>query len=104
MSKSTGKTKFKGKEQTYIAIIADEDTITGFLLAGIGDADAQKGENFLVVTNKVSQQRIEEAFKKFTTRPDISILLISQQVATIIRPVIGMLLSSYLSFCILCTS
>lgn len=88
MSKTSGKTKFKGKEQTFIAIIADEDTITGFLLAGIGDADLQKGENFLVVTNKVSQQRIEDAFKKFTSRPDISILLISQQVATIIRPVI----------------
>jgi len=84
----TGKTKFKGKEQTYISIIADEDTVTGFLLAGIGDADVQKGENFLVVTSKTSQQKIEDAFKKFTTRPDVSILLISQQVASIIRPTV----------------
>lgn len=54
------------KKQTFIGIIADEvctqfllcltkqDTVTGFLLAGIGESDVQNGENWLVVTNSMS--------------------------------------------------
>lgn len=34
--------------QTLVGIIGDKDTVTGFLLAGIGCKD-QKGTNFLVV-------------------------------------------------------
>merc|ERR1711934_535368 len=79
------------KSKSLIAVIADEDTVTGFLLAGVGDSDIEKGENFLVVDNKTPLQRIEEFFRKLISRPDVSILLISQQVAIDIRP----LLDSY---------
>lgn len=70
--------------------------MTGFLLAGIGESDVQNGENWLVVTNskcfalpeclhsnahtETPQQKIEDAFKKLTSRDDLTILLISQQV------------------------
>eukprot|EP01126_Amoeba_proteus_P013275 TRINITY_DN155_c0_g1_i4.p1 TRINITY_DN155_c0_g1~~TRINITY_DN155_c0_g1_i4.p1 ORF type:complete len:147 (-),score=21.35 TRINITY_DN155_c0_g1_i4:198-638(-) len=70
----------KNKKPSYIGIIADEDTVTGFLLAGIGESDVQNGENFLVVSNKTPQQKIEDMFRKLTARPDLTILLISQQV------------------------
>lgn len=33
---------------SIIGVIGDEDTVTGFLLAGVGQRDA-KGSNFLVV-------------------------------------------------------
>uniref|UniRef100_A0A7S0RM79 V-type proton ATPase subunit F n=1 Tax=Pyramimonas obovata TaxID=1411642 RepID=A0A7S0RM79_9CHLO len=68
-----------------IAIIADEDTVTGFLLAGVGNVDARRNANFLIVDSKTSVQTIETAFKDFTHRSDIAILLISQFVADMIR-------------------
>jgi len=73
------------KENSLIGIIADEDTVTGMLLAGIGDQNRLKGENYLVVDNKTPQQRIVDMFKKLTTRGDVSIILISQQVANDVR-------------------
>jgi len=34
---------------SYLAIMGDEDTITGFLLAGVGNVDLRKNSNFLIV-------------------------------------------------------
>ncbi|XP_078175507.1 vacuolar ATPase subunit F family protein [Carex rostrata] len=68
-----------------IAMIADEDTITGFLLAGVGNVDIRKKTNYLIVDNKTTVKQIEDAFKEFTTRDDIGIVLISQFVANMIR-------------------
>ncbi|KAI3993761.1 hypothetical protein MKX01_002774 [Papaver californicum] len=53
-----------------ISMIADEDTITGFMLAGGGQSTVKA---------------IEDAFKDFTAREDIDIVLISQYVANMIR-------------------
>ena len=39
-------------EGALIAVIADEDTITGFLLAGVGHVDLRKNTNYLVVDSK----------------------------------------------------
>ncbi|EGG23938.1 vacuolar H+ ATPase F subunit [Cavenderia fasciculata] len=64
------------------------DIVTGFLLAGVGQKDKKKSENFLVVDNKTSIQKIEQAFKTYTSRPDIAIILISQKIADEIRPLI----------------
>ncbi|KAK3254395.1 hypothetical protein CYMTET_36389 [Cymbomonas tetramitiformis] len=68
-----------------IAVIADEDTVTGFLLAGVGNVDARRKSNFLVVDAKTTVPDIEAAFKDFTTRGDIAIILISQYIADMIR-------------------
>eukprot|EP01134_Creolimax_fragrantissima_P001384 CFRG1384T1 len=68
-----------------IAVIGNEDTVTGFLLAGVGDVDAKRRSNFLVVKNDTSAQDIEEAFRNFTQRPDISVILINQNIASEIR-------------------
>ena len=67
-----------------IAVIGDEDTVTGMLLAGVGHKNAA-GQNYLVVTEKTTRAAIEDAFRKFTKRPDVAIVLINQHVAANIR-------------------
>lgn len=76
------------KDRQFLAVIGDEDSVTGLLLAGIGHVtappDSQK--NFLVVDGKTDNAAIEAAFNKFTTeRKDIGILLINQHIAERIR-------------------
>ncbi|EDK42846.1 H(+)-transporting V1 sector ATPase subunit F [Lodderomyces elongisporus] len=77
-------------KRKLIATIADEDTVTGLLLAGIGQISnepGQKGTNFLtVVPGKTTIDEIDEAFDTFTReRNDIAILLINQHIADMIR-------------------
>ena len=55
----------------------DEDTVTGFLLAGVGHRTADK-TNFLVVKGDTPVSAVEAAFNDFTTRDDIGIVLINQ--------------------------
>ncbi|KAJ2233304.1 H(+)-transporting V1 sector ATPase subunit F [Coemansia sp. IMI 203386] len=76
------------KERTLIAAIGDEDTVTGLLLAGIGDIDIHQRPNFLVVDAKTTQEHIEETFDAFTKRKDIAIILINQHVAEVIRGIL----------------
>lgn len=76
------------KNREFLAVIGDEDSVTGLLLAGIGHVtnppDSQK--NFLVVDNKTETSDIEAAFESFTTeRKDIGIVLINQHIADRIR-------------------
>ncbi|KAJ4370856.1 H(+)-transporting V1 sector ATPase subunit F [Didymella sp. IMI 355093] len=77
------------KDRQFLAVIGDEDTVTGMLLAGVGHVtqppDAQK--NFLVVDAKTETSAIEAAFDRFTQeRKDIAIVLINQHIAEKIRP------------------
>jgi ATP synthase F subunit len=75
----------RDQEGALVAIIADEDTITGFLLAGVGEVDLRRRANFLVVDAKTTVRAIEQAFKDFGARDDIAIILISQPIANMIR-------------------
>jgi len=38
------------KSDALMCLIGDEDTVTGFLLAGIGEVNKKNGSNYLVVT------------------------------------------------------
>ena len=67
-----------------VAVIGDEDTVTGFLLAGIGQRTADKS-NFLIVKPDTPQKVVEDNFTDFTVRDDIGIILINQHVANNIR-------------------
>jgi V-type H+-transporting ATPase subunit F len=86
----SGKQRFKTLEEGHlIAVIGDEDTVTGLLLAGVGHVEGTaRISNFLVVTSKTETTDIERAFKAFTSREDIAILLINQFIATRIRELI----------------
>ncbi|KAL0478155.1 V-type H+-transporting ATPase subunit F [Acrasis kona] len=77
--------KMKLGSDALVAVMGDEDTVTGFLLAGIGDMNKTRQPNFLIVDNKVDSSQIEETFKKFVARKDIAIILINQHVADQIR-------------------
>ncbi|XP_067940880.1 V-type proton ATPase subunit F-like [Watersipora subatra] len=75
----------KGK---LLAIIGDEDTVTGFLLGGIGELNKTRTPNFLVVTKDTSIGELEDCFRGFVNREDIAIILINQHVADMIRHVL----------------
>mmetsp|Transcript_5793 Transcript_5793/g.5740 ORF Transcript_5793/g.5740 Transcript_5793/m.5740 type:complete len:127 (+) Transcript_5793:168-548(+) len=76
-------------KRTLLAAIADEDSVTGLLLAGVGQISNEQGKetNFLtVIPGKTSVEDVEEAFENFTSkRDDIAILLINQHIADLIR-------------------
>ncbi|EIE22422.1 vacuolar ATP synthase, partial [Coccomyxa subellipsoidea C-169] len=74
---------------SLLAIIGDEDTVTGFLLAGVGNVDLRKKTNFLVVNEKTAVKKIEDSFKEYTNRDDIAIVLINQFIADMIRHLIA---------------
>ena len=71
-------------EGKLVAVIGDEDTVTGFLLAGVGHRTADS-TNFLVVKPDTSVPVLESTFNQFTSRDDIAIILINQHVANEIR-------------------
>ncbi|PPQ62787.1 hypothetical protein CVT24_000481 [Panaeolus cyanescens] len=74
------------KDRDLIAVIGDEDSITGLLLAGVGHINEHQKKNFLVVDSKTPVSTIEATFQEFTNRKDIAILLINQHIAEKIRP------------------
>ena len=72
--------RMNADDGSLIAVIADEDTVTGFLLAGVGHVDERQRSNYVIVSDKTSEGEIAEAFKDFTTREDIAVVLITQVV------------------------
>ncbi|KAF1987501.1 vacuolar ATP synthase [Aulographum hederae CBS 113979] len=77
------------KDRQFLAVIGDEDSCTGLLLAGVGHVTEPPAsqKNFLVVDAKTSNADIEAAFDNFVEeRNDIAILLINQHIADRIRP------------------
>ncbi|XP_074832322.1 V-type proton ATPase subunit F [Carettochelys insculpta] len=68
-----------------IAVLGDEDTVTGFLLGGVGELNKHRKPNFLVVEKETSLTEIEETFRSFLSRDDIGIILINQFIAELIR-------------------
>jgi len=74
------KAAFKGSTNGLLAMIGDDDTITGLLLAGCGNVDEKRNSNFLVVDARTTQAQIDEAFHAFIKDPRVSILVINQYV------------------------
>ena len=83
MSKSNKKFS-RNENNMLLSIIGDEETVTGFLLAGIGERN-ENSTNFLIVNASTEKSQIEDFFKSLISRKDIGIILISQHVAEIIR-------------------
>lgn len=74
------------KDRTLLAVIGDEDSVTGMLLAGIGNVSEETNQrNFYVVDQKTTEEDISKVFADYTQRKDIAILLINQYVADKIR-------------------
>lgn len=87
MSKDKRLTAKEMQERDTMAIMGDEDSVTGFLIAGIGQGAGGKGTNFYICDKATTNQReVEKAFLEFTeVRKDIAILLITQGTAQHIR-------------------
>ncbi|KAL6946138.1 hypothetical protein ACO0OE_003118 [Hanseniaspora uvarum] len=93
-------------KRTLVAVIGDEDTTTGFVLAGIGavpeviagenvnnenqakQSDITNGKNFYIYDeNKNTVDDLLQVFETFTNkRKDIALILINQHIANKIRP------------------
>mmetsp|Transcript_9454 Transcript_9454/g.18203 ORF Transcript_9454/g.18203 Transcript_9454/m.18203 type:complete len:134 (+) Transcript_9454:2153-2554(+) len=69
------------ENRNLIALIGDEDTVTGFLLTGIGERNHRGETNFLIVDNSTTHAAIQAAFTRFIERQDIAIVLITQSIA-----------------------
>merc|ERR1711972_51164 len=80
-----GKKKFLSQADMKIGVIADEDTVTGMVLAGVGHVDGQGKKNFLIVDSKSHQKDIEEKFHELTQRKDVCMIFITQGCADEIR-------------------
>lgn len=75
-------------KRTLIAVIGDEDTTTGLLLAGVGQINPDTNDKnfFIYKDDKTTTEEISNKFDEFTSeRDDIAILLINQHVADVIR-------------------
>ncbi|KAK2196693.1 bifunctional ATPase [Babesia duncani] len=73
-----------------IYIIGDEDTVVGFLLAGVGNKDGMGRTNYLIVTPKTTTTQVEDTFKDYYQRKDAGIIIINQHIAETIRSQIDM--------------
>lgn len=84
---TSAKARFRAGEPRLVGVIGDEDTVTGFILAGVGDSDARKtrAPNYLVVNKTTPLPEIETAFKAMLARTDIALILICQHIANDIR-------------------
>ena len=69
-----------------MGVIGDEDTCVGFLLGGVGELNKNRQPNFLVVDKNTAVSDIEDTLKTFIRRDDISIILINQNVAEMVKP------------------
>ncbi|KAM9911547.1 hypothetical protein OXX69_003415 [Metschnikowia pulcherrima] len=73
-------------KRSLLAVIADEDSVTGLLLADVGQVSDEPGKEtyFLtVIPGKPTEEEVEEAFDRFTSgRDDIAILLTNQHIAS----------------------
>ena len=66
-----------GNKSLLVAVIADESTVTGFLLTGIGQRNKNGDQNFAIVNKDTSDHDLELIFAKMIARDDIGIILIA---------------------------
>ena len=71
----------EAESRNLIAVVADEDTVTGYLLTGIGERNHKGETNFIIVDEMTPQKAIEEAFEKLLSRSDLALILVSQRIA-----------------------
>ncbi|KAK1444712.1 ATPase [Babesia gibsoni] len=82
--------RLKELSEARIYIIGDEDTVVGFLLAGIGSKDGLGQTNYKIISPKVPKPELEETFKQYLERKDCGIIIINQHIAEQIRPLIDL--------------
>ena len=79
---------FSTKATLLTSIIADETTVTGFLLTGMGERNKKGHYNFYIVGKDSQDGDIDKALRDILARTDIGIVLIGQDIAERVRNVI----------------
>ncbi|KAL3282981.1 hypothetical protein HHI36_006139 [Cryptolaemus montrouzieri] len=64
-----------------IAIVGEEDTVVGFLLAGIGECGKNNQTNFAIVPYNATEDEIMNHLQKFILREQIAIILVTYEAA-----------------------
>ena len=81
-----------GLKKTYprgrliMAVIADEPTVTGFLLTGMGQRDTQGKCNYFISTKVTTNEELELAFADYTLpNAKVGVVFIAQNLAERIK-------------------
>jgi len=64
-----------------VGIIGDEETVSGFCLAGAGFVEGSGFKSFMVVDDKTHAKDTADKFKALTERNDIAMVVITQKAA-----------------------
>ena len=76
------------KKTLLVAVIADESTVTGFLLTGIGQRGKDGQSNYMICNKETTDAMLEDVFYKWLHRDDIGVILIAQNMAERVRNMI----------------
>ncbi|XP_045386707.1 V-type proton ATPase subunit F-like [Lemur catta] len=68
-----------------IAVIRDEDTVTGFLLCGIAELNKNRHPNFPAVGKDAAVNEIEDTFPQFLNQDDVSLILVNQHLVEAVQ-------------------
>eukprot|EP00656_Telonema_subtile_P012913 TRINITY_DN16537_c0_g1_i1.p1 TRINITY_DN16537_c0_g1~~TRINITY_DN16537_c0_g1_i1.p1 ORF type:complete len:145 (+),score=50.07 TRINITY_DN16537_c0_g1_i1:2-436(+) len=79
-SRGLGDVYKRQMEDGLVCMIADEDTLSGFLLAGVGSASGQE-KSFMICDAETEVYEIEVQFVEFTERDDVAVVMLNQWVA-----------------------
>ena len=86
-----GKGNMRVGEKRLVGLLGDQDTISGFLLVGVGEANVNgqlESGNCVLVTPENTKDEILKAFRSLSDRQDIGVILINQFAANRIRETI----------------
>ena len=71
-----GKNLFPSTAQ-LMAVIADESTVTGFLLTGMGQRDKDGKANYMIVSKDTPDQELEKYLLELLAKKNIGIVFIA---------------------------
>ncbi|XP_045145712.1 V-type proton ATPase subunit F-like [Echinops telfairi] len=68
-----------------ISVVRDKDTMTGFLLGGIGELNKNHHPNSLVMEKDTTINEIEDTFRQFLNCDNIILILIDQYIGETVQ-------------------
>ena len=77
------------KTRLIMSVIADESTVTGFLLTGMGQRDNNGKTNYYMSSKETTDEELEAALQAYLEDPKIAIVFIAQNLAERVRNVIN---------------
>lgn len=65
------------KKSLLICVLADEPTVTGFLLTGMGQKGKEGSANYMIANKDTTDEQLDIQMTKWCNRDDIGIVMIS---------------------------